>query len=65
MDNCQKIKNNIEKLKNIQYTYCYNNETLINDYCISLNYSLWINQINYEKYCLNLNLNNTYKNINE
>ena len=61
MDNtCKNIKSNIESLKNIRYTYCYNDDAILNNesYCISLNYSLWLNQLNYEKYCLNLNGNN-------
>ena len=53
---CEKLKGYISNLESSKSIYCYDFETLnTNNYCINLNYKLWLSNIKYEKYCLNNN----------
>ncbi len=51
--NCETLFRNINQLENIKSTYCYNTEKLENGYCISINYQIWLLNLDYQKYCLN------------
>ena len=62
MDNCNVLKRKIEEIEELKYTYCYDKETLENDYCIGLVYQKWLLEVDYQKYCIN-NISDINKNV--
>ncbi len=51
MDKCSNLKNKLEELDVLKHTYCYNNEKIEQEYCISLMYKKWLIELEYQKYC--------------